>query len=390
MHAALHAACSLLNCIELVVIMIHMYFYRKICGVELGTFILVGAAFIAVDADCRHLIAIAVSIAALCTLWTGEHSRADSFVVVGSKMLGDARSSVAGVSEAASAGPALPNEAGSSRRRIQVIGVRVIEGRVGLFHILIFKGQNSWLVWRSKEQLLSLREELCLNAPGVSVPHLPSAMSGGAGLMLTGGEDSARQMAAFRRHKELVCAWLDILNDTPLLQDSSQFLKFLDDHHDTAPESSSVPVVGSVKCSGQQIKNINPPLHPSESDKFNENPLENNNKNIDAPKAHSTLKKLKSFFKRKHGSSTSALLDVTSETVAVVGDAFTFADEIENCSSSYEAWLRQKQSEYGFSGDSFETFEFTNIDKEQQAQSKDSGNLASIIELLSVCVKIFP
>lgn len=382
----------------------HNILHRRIFGVELGTVLLLVLVLLLLDPALYTTFAIAASPVALLMIGANLYKRrqsqhADTPTVLVPRAKIPQRSGVITPSDPS---PSLPN-ASAGRRKIQLVGIRMIEGRLELFHIFVSRDQESWLVWRSKDQIFDLRKRLCAAVPDVSIPQLPSALNATSTQSIAAGGDATAQAAVLKRHQDLVCAWLDVLNDTPVLRDTYELAEFLDDH--SPPLSEPSPLHEAYASQKGQIPLIfRGQANSTESSSIGEDPTHSHRAEVPAQSTSekSTMKRLLSLFKRKTESSSN--LPVTDpepeEThaedinlskqggeAAVDGPEDSRRDTARD--AGYNSWLREKQRELGFSGDSYETFEFTDIAPEQRAQFKDSGQFASYRCSISLALLIF-
>ena len=253
------------------------------------------------------------------------------------------------------------------KRRLHLVGVRLIEGRLELFHVLVQSDLESWLVWRSKNQLIELRRCLVTHFPNIAIPSLPSILInsfGGEERNMGENEDTARIQLV--RHQGLVCAWLQILNDTPILRDSELFCDFLDDRaairRGTSGDHLSRPALPSdiTMLSSEQEDGEDPPF----SDQYG--PVK---KTVGSK---STIQRIKAIFGSKSKRKTEGLaLPKESFKDETTNPSAPLVNEDQN--PSYQNWLKAKQKELCFTGDSYETIAFTDISPEALALYKDTG-----------------
>jgi hypothetical protein len=415
--------------------------YRKVLGVELGTVLLVLLAVFLIDPGLylsAAAVVLALGAAAAGNRLRGWWRRRGSRGKGGHRTLEvsspDAQTQRGAAAATAAAGPQAPAPAAAAssskvfgKRKVQLAGVRVIEGRVELFHILIQTDHDSWLVWRSKEQIFDLRKKLVNAVPDVSVPQLPSVLSsalgGGGG---AAAEEAPRQTRAeeeaaavvLRRHQSLVCAWLQVLNDTPVLRDRAELAAFLDDisvRVEAGPSPLPRPLsAGRGPGPGPGSPGQRPASLAESSPTAAAQPASARPPRPQHNGEPSTMKRIKALFGGGHGHGhggggrKGSGIDVPPGLA--LGSDMPRSDSNGNGSGSgegrvareepdwdalmepegergrgregeggeadtYEAWLAGRQRALGFSGDSFETFEFTDVSAAARALFKDTGEI---------------
>ena len=354
--------------------------YRKVFGVvEAGTLLLLFLAFFLLDPSLYAVYALALlplfAAFGAYAAWSRWKRRRDGHRTIAAGRQPPRVDTSAGKDNDVFRGVVC------GRRRLQLVGVRIIEGRLELFHILVSRDQESWLVWRSKEQIFALRKQLCSALPGVSVPQLPSALSSSAGIPLdvaVGGTS-----ASMKRHQDLVRAWLEALNDTPVLRDRAELAEFLDDRW---PKVTSLPhpLAGTRADTDPRLAKPTQDAAGSRSKTSVPTVGEVQSGNGSAAEK-SAMKRIKAMFSGKKsrsdapppGISTTInyVIDSHHASPAVPNSAAPVATAEESAGPTYESWLLEKQRDLGFSGDSYESLEFTDISDVQRALFKNSGTL---------------